>query len=80
MDYFLGSICLFAFNFAPQGFLLCNGQTLPINTNTALFSLIGITYGGNGSSTFQLPNLAGASPVSGMQYYICTQGIYPQRQ
>ncbi|HEX2939205.1 MAG TPA: phage tail protein [Ruminiclostridium sp.] len=80
MDYYMGCICLFAFNFAPQGFMLCNGQTLQTNANAALFSLIGKTYGGTGSTTFQLPNLTGASPVSGMQYYICTQGLYPQRQ
>jgi microcystin-dependent protein len=54
---FLGEIRAFGFGFAPRGWALCNGQTLPINQNTALFSLLGINYGGNGTSNFQLPNL-----------------------
>ena len=54
---FVGEIRTFAFNFAPQGWAMCNGQTMTISQNTALFSLLGTTYGGNGSSTFQLPNL-----------------------
>lgn len=54
---FIGQICLFGFNFAPRGWALCNGQLLPIAQNTALFSLLGTTYGGDGSSTFALPNL-----------------------
>ena len=52
-----------SFNFAPKGWALCNGQTLPINQNQALFSLLGTTYGGNGTTTFQLPNLQASSPV-----------------
>jgi microcystin-dependent protein len=54
---FLGEIRMFGFTFAPQGWALCNGQTLAISQNTALFSLLGTTYGGNGQTTFQLPNL-----------------------
>jgi microcystin-dependent protein len=57
---FLGEIRMFGFNFAPQGWAMCNGQLLPINQNTALFSLLGTTYGGNGTTTFQLPNLQGS--------------------
>lgn len=65
-DPFLGEIQLLAFDFPPAGWMVCNGATLPINQYTALFSLIGITYGGNGTSTFQLPNLsARASTGSG---------------
>jgi microcystin-dependent protein len=60
---FLGQIATFAFNFAPTGWAFCNGQVLPINQNTALFSLLGTTYGGNGTTTFQLPNLQGRAPV-----------------
>jgi microcystin-dependent protein len=60
---YLGEIRVFSFAFAPKGWALCNGQTLAINQNTALFSLLGTTYGGNGSSTFQLPNLQGRMPV-----------------
>lgn len=56
---FLGEIKLVAFSFAPKGWAMCNGQTLPINQNQALFSLMGTTYGGNGTTNFQLPNLQG---------------------
>jgi microcystin-dependent protein len=56
---FLSMIEAFGFNFAPQGWALCAGQTLPINQNQALFSLLGITYGGNGTTTFNLPDLRG---------------------
>jgi microcystin-dependent protein len=61
---FLGEIALFAFNFAPVGWLQCNGQTLPIASNQALFSLLGTFYGGNGSTTFMLPNLQGRVVIS----------------
>ena len=54
---FLGQIIPIGFNFAPKQWAFCNGQTLPINQNQALFSLLGTTYGGNGQTTFQLPNL-----------------------
>ncbi len=60
---YLSEIRLVAFNFAPKGWALCNGQLLPIAQNAALFSLLGTTYGGNGTSTFQLPNLQGATPI-----------------
>ena len=56
---FIGEIQLFGFNFNPRGWAFCNGATLPISQNTALFSLIGTIYGGNGQTTFQLPNFAG---------------------
>jgi len=56
---FLGQVEAFAFNFAPKGWALCAGQILPINQNQALFSLLGTTYGGNGTTTFQLPDLRG---------------------
>lgn len=55
---FLGEIQMFGFNFNPRGWAFCNGATLPIQQNTALFSLLGVTYGGNGQTTFQLPNFA----------------------
>jgi microcystin-dependent protein len=60
---FLSQISMFGFDFAPRGWSFCNGQTLPINQNTALFSLIGTTYGGNGVTTFMLPNLQGRTPI-----------------
>jgi microcystin-dependent protein len=59
---FLGSIILFAGNFAPRGWAFCNGQILVISQNTALFSLLGTTYGGDGQTTFALPDLRGRVP------------------
>jgi microcystin-dependent protein len=63
MEVFLGSITLVSFNFAPVGYSLCNGQVLPISTNTALFALMGTFYGGNGTNNFQLPDLRGRIPI-----------------
>lgn len=60
-DPFLAEIRIFGFNFPPRGWALCNGQRLPISQNTALFSLIGTYYGGDGKTTFGLPNLQGAA-------------------
>jgi microcystin-dependent protein len=60
---FLSEIKLVSFNFAPKGWALCNGQSLPINQNQALFALLGTTYGGNGQTTFNLPNLRGRVPT-----------------
>src|ERR1700688_2673042 len=62
-DQFVSEIRIFAGNFPPRGWALCNGQILPISQNTALFSLLGTTYGGNGTSNFALPNLQGLSPM-----------------
>jgi microcystin-dependent protein len=62
-DPFVAEIRIFAGNFAPRGWALCNGQLLPISQNTALFSLLGTYYGGDGKSTFALPNLQGAAPM-----------------
>jgi microcystin-dependent protein len=60
---YLAEIRIFSFNFAPKGWAQCNGQLMPINQNAALFSLLGTTYGGNGTSTFALPNLQGCLPL-----------------
>jgi microcystin-dependent protein len=62
-DPFVAEIRLFPFNFAPKGWAFCNGQLLPISQNTALFSLLGTTYGGDGRSTFGLPNLQGSAAM-----------------
>src|SRR5437870_6232436 len=62
-DPFVAEIRIFAGNFAPKGWALCDGQLLPISQNTALFSLLGTFYGGDGKSTFALPNLEGSSPM-----------------
>ena len=62
MEPFLGSLLLVPYNFAPQAWALCNAQRLPISQNTALFSLLGTTYGDDGVSTFALPDLRGRVP------------------
>jgi microcystin-dependent protein len=59
----MAEIRIMSFNFPPQGWAFCNGQFLPINQNQALFSLLGTTYGGNGQTTFALPNLQGRTPI-----------------
>lgn len=83
MDYLIGEIILGNWRNAPEGMFLCNGATLPIQNYQALFSLIGTTYGGNGQTNFNLPNLS--APVASNQsdtnmiprYYIVAEGIYP---
>jgi microcystin-dependent protein len=62
-DPFVAEIRMVGFNFAPKGWAFCNGQILPISQNTALFSLLGTTYGGDGKSTFALPDLQGSAPM-----------------
>ena len=62
-DPFMAEIRVFPFNFAPKGWAFCDGQLLPLSQNTALFSLIGTTYGGNGTSNFALPDLRGRVPM-----------------
>jgi microcystin-dependent protein len=62
-DQFVAEIRIFPFNFPPTGWAFCDGQLLPISQNTALFSLLGTVYGGDGKSTFALPNLQGATPL-----------------
>lgn len=84
---FLGEIRLAAFSYAPRGWALCNGQTLPITQNQALFSLLGITFGGDGRSTFGLPDLRGRVPmqpqtlpqgaVGGEDAHLLTMGEMP---
>jgi microcystin-dependent protein len=62
-DPFVAEIRIFPFNFPPKGWAFCDGQLLPLSQNTALFSLLGTTYGGDGKSTFALPDLQGAAPM-----------------
>jgi len=62
-DPFVAEIRIFPFNFAPKGWAWCNGQLMPISQNTALFSLLGTTYGGNGTTNFALPNLQASAPM-----------------
>jgi microcystin-dependent protein len=75
---FIGSLMLVPYNFAPVNYALCQGQTLPISQNTALFSLLGTTFGGDGKSTFALPNLqgnlaVGAGQAAGLSNYTLGQ-------
>jgi microcystin-dependent protein len=67
---FLAEIRIMSFNFAPQGWAMCNGQFLPINQNQALFSLLGTTYGGDGRTTFALPDLRGRTPIHFGQHFL----------
>src|SRR6185295_14392283 len=75
-DPFVAEIRMFAGNFAPKGWATCDGQLLPISQNTALFSLLGTYYGGDGKSTFALPNLQSSSPLgqgqstTGTEYFL----------
>ncbi|WP_255192793.1 phage tail protein [Natronobeatus ordinarius] len=63
MEPYLGTVGMFAGNFAPQGYMICNGTTLQVSQNQALFSLLGTTYGGNGQTTFEIPDLRGRTPI-----------------
>jgi microcystin-dependent protein len=78
MDQYIGQILMVGFNFAPVGWALCNGQLLSIAQNTALFSLLGTTYGGDGIQTFALPNLQSRVPIhqgqgTGLSPYVIGQ-------
>ncbi len=77
-DPFLGEVILFAGNYAPRGWAFCKGQLLPISKNNALFAILGNTYGGDGRTTFALPNLSKNKP-NGVNYIIALQGTYPSR-
>lgn len=70
---FLGEIRIMAFNFAPKGWALCNGQLLPINQNQPLFAILGTTYGGNGQTTFALPDFRGRVPIYQGQGFLIGQ-------
>lgn len=85
---FLGEIKIVSFNFPPKGWALCNGQFLPINQNQALFSILGTVYGGNGQTTFALPDFRGRSPIhvgggfnlgqrGGQEFHTVTQSEMP---
>ena len=73
VQYTIGQVEIFAFDFAPVGFAACNGQLLPIMQYQALFSLLGTRYGGNGVTDFALPKVAPVAP-QGPFYFICVQG------
>ena len=77
MDGFVGQIEIFVFPFAPQNWARCDGQLMPIAENTVLFSIIGTTYGGNGTTDFALPKLPPLTPA-GPFYCICLEGEVPE--
>ncbi len=79
VDPLLGDIALFSFDFVPSFWLACEGQILQIASYQPLFTVIGTTFGGNGSTTFALPDLRKSVPIPGMHYCIAYQGIYPER-
>jgi microcystin-dependent protein len=76
----MGTIVLTGINFAPINWMFCNGQILPISQYTALFALLGTTYGGDGQTNFALPNLDASGLQSGLHYLICVVGVFPPRQ
>ncbi len=77
METILGEIELFPFTFVPRGWLLCNGQLLPIAQYQALYSLLRNSYGGDGRTTFALPNLLGTEPIPNTKFCIAVEGYYP---
>jgi Phage Tail Collar Domain/Collagen triple helix repeat (20 copies) len=78
LDGYIGQVFLFAGNFPPKGTAFAHGQLLPIAQNQALFSLLGTTYGGNGTTNFALPDMRGLEPA-GVNYVICLGGVFPAR-
>jgi Microcystin-dependent protein len=78
--YYLGAIELFPFSFVPYGWLLCDGALLSATQYSGLYQLIKGTYGGDGITNFQLPNLLGTEPYPHMKYYIATDGLNPSPQ
>jgi microcystin-dependent protein len=83
MDFFTGQICLFPWGWAPRGWAKCDGSIMQIRENEALFTLIGSEFGGDGRTTFALPNLADIRSEQGggdVGHYICLVGVYPSRR
>jgi Microcystin-dependent protein len=79
MDEFItGQVVLFPFDFVPEGFMLCDGRSLNVDSYRALYSLINNRFGGD-MQNFNIPNLKGKEPVPNMSYYICIEGVYPPR-
>lgn len=79
MDPLIGQIQLFAFNYVPENWVLCDGRTFLIGEYQALFSLLRTSYGGDGQTDFALPNMVGMEPIPGTRYCICVQGLFPTR-
>lgn len=79
IDAITGQIQLFAFEYPPLGWMLCDGSTLRVQEYVPLFAAMGNRYGGDGETTFALPNLVGKEPIPGSAYCICIQGVFPRR-
>ena len=79
MDPFIGQIKLFPYNYEPMYWAFCAGQILQIQQYSALFALIGNKFGGDGKTTFALPDLRGAEPQAGSHYFIALYGLFPIR-
>lgn len=81
MDDYIGAIRLFPWDFEMVGWVKCRGQLIAIQQNPALYSLLGVKFGGDGRQNFMLPNLPDVPTKTGaLSYYIATQGIYPERE
>jgi microcystin-dependent protein len=79
-DPFVAEIRMFGGGLAPNGWARCNGQLMPISQNAALFSRLGTSYGGDGTTTFALPNLQSTPPIgAGATFFIAMRGIFPSR-
>ena len=79
-DQLLGSLLLVPYDFVPVHYAACQGQILPIQSNLALFSLLGTRFGGDGQNTFGLPDMRKHNPIHGLSYVIATRGLYPMRK
>jgi len=81
MEFYIGQICMFPWSWAPRGWLKCDGQLLPISQYSALYSLIGIEFGGDGRKTFALPKMPPMKTEDGgdVAYFVNMTGIYPSR-
>lgn len=79
MEHYLGQIQLFPYVFAPKGWVRCEGQIVKIVAHEALYSLLGTIYGGDGRTTFALPDLRGKEPLRGLHYCIALEGLYPSK-
>lgn len=79
MEYYIGQIQLFGFSFAPRNWAVYEGQLLPITEFQALYALIGNQFGGDGRSTFAMPDLKGAQPLPNLKFYMAITGNYPTR-
>ena len=78
MDFFIGQVISLGFSRAPQGFMRCDGTLLQIAPNEALYTLLGNNYGGDGHTTFGVPNLTATDKATGLYSFISLQGQYPQ--